>query len=83
MKKILLLVVIALLSPWIAQADPVVRMGYMPTIAFAQAFVIKAEGWDKQAGFDLDLQKIPGPSYLVQGFVANNQDMVYTVYPAC
>lgn len=67
--------------PFLAHAgDPVpVRLAYVPNMAFAPAFVIKGEGWDRAENIDLQLQKFPAAPFALQAFMAGQLDMMYTI----
>ena len=78
MKKIMLFLMILLMVPVVGRAETV-RINYVPNIAFAQAFVIKGEQWDQEAGLDIQLQKFPAAPFAVQAFLSGQLDVIYTV----
>lgn len=78
MKKLILAAFLAF-APLYAHAEnlPKIRVGYMPNLWFAQVFVIKNQGWDKQAGFELEPHRYPGPPVQAQAFASNEIDVGY------
>jgi NitT/TauT family transport system substrate-binding protein len=55
-------------TPTPTQSIPVIRAGYIPVIGSAAAFVIDGLGWDKENGFDLQLQKFDSGPNMAHAF---------------
>lgn len=56
-------------------ADPVVvRAGYIPVLGAAQVFVIDNLGWDKEAGFDLQLKQFDSGPNMIQALASGTLD---------
>ncbi|HYE52825.1 MAG TPA: ABC transporter substrate-binding protein [Azospirillaceae bacterium] len=61
----------AVLSAGAAQAaEVVVRAGYIPVLGAAQAFIIDKQGWDKEAGFDLQLTQFDSGPNMIQALAS-------------
>lgn len=55
-------------------AEEVIKLGFFPSICFAQPAVIVGEGWDKELGITFELNKYPGPANMLQAFVSGEVD---------
>jgi NitT/TauT family transport system substrate-binding protein len=54
-----------------------ITVGFAANLWFAQPAIIKGEGWDKEAGLDITLQRFPGPPGILQAFVVGQIDIMY------
>lgn len=68
----LLIFSVACATPCLAQIK--LRLGHAPNFWFTQQAIIKGEGWDREAGFELELIRFAGPADVLQAFVAGETD---------
>ncbi len=74
-----LLLACLLITSASAAAPQKISVGYVPNNAFAPLFVIKGEGWDKEAGLDLQPQRFPSAAVGMQAFAQGHVDVLYSI----
>src|SRR4051794_26729120 len=58
-----------------AHAQQSVRVGFIPVMGAAQVFVAEAEGWNKQAGLNLDLKAFESGPNMIQALSSGTLDV--------
>ena len=57
-----------------AHAEQRVRLGYIPVLGSAQAFIVEGEGWAKQAGLGLELVRFDSGPVAIQALASGRLD---------
>jgi NitT/TauT family transport system substrate-binding protein len=71
----------ALLAPATGEPLQKLSVSYVPNLSFAQLFVIKQEGWDKEEGLDLNPLRFQDASAGLMAFSHGDVDILYTICP--
>ena len=74
MKKYILIPAIFLLFQAFSVTAEPLRMGNLANFWAIQPAIVKAKGWDREEGLEIEYLKFPGPSGLLQAFAGGKLD---------
>jgi NitT/TauT family transport system substrate-binding protein len=77
--RILLKIFLLTLSYAPLVAAEKIAIGYVPNLAFSQLFVVLGDGWDKEAGVELNPIRFSDASMSIQAFGKGEVDVLYTI----